>query len=93
MDTDPRNGMSDLFDLEAQMVAEEDQDDRTQRAQERVARGLPRPVSRETHADMARTAWLQKHNPRAVHTWLLDLENQCIDLLQPEDAERLRRTQ
>lgn len=85
--------MSDLFDLEAEMAEDTDRMDRAQRAKERIARGAPRPVSRETRDDMARTAWLQKNNPRAVPMWLLDLENQCIDLLQPEDAERLRRTQ
>lgn len=85
--------MSDLFDLEADMHDEADLEDRTERARQRVVRGLPVAVSRETRDDMARTAWLQKHNSRAVRTWLLDLENQCLDLLHHDDAHRLRRTQ
>lgn len=70
--------MSDLFDLEAEMAEDTDRMDRAQRAKERIARGAPRPVSRETRDDMARTAWLQKQNPRAVPIWLKQMEDDLL---------------
>lgn len=40
----------------------------------------------EMHHNALRT--LQLHGTPALHDWLLELENECIDQLPPEDQEK-----
>lgn len=91
--------MSDLYDLEAQMASDREAEDRTERARTRIAafQSLPpeeqwqRLLTRPVYGPATRLTVRLSGRP-GIHTHLQRLEDECLGLLPPTDADHLRST-